>query len=193
VIDRVRLFLNRPLRDGDRPRLFAVTVAVILGVTGILALLDDAGPAPRRDHSRPSAAAAAPTAGAVSIASTPTPAAPSEESNVPTHARRTDIARARRAARRFLRGYLPYSYGHRRASSIAATTPGLRAQLARERPRVPSAERRRHPRVELLQTDGVNRERAALLALVRDGKRRYSVGLQLANTPAGWLVTGLER
>jgi hypothetical protein len=29
--------------------------------------------------------------------------------------------------------------------------------------------------------------------MVRDGARRYSVQLQLANTPTGWLVTGLER
>ncbi len=43
----------------------------------------------------------------------------------------------------------------------------------------------------LLQTNGVNGERAELVALVRDGRRRYSVPLELANTPSGWLVTGL--
>jgi len=196
VVDRLRLFFNRPLQDGDRPRLFAVAVAVIAAAAGMLALLDDAGPA--RTVSRetaPRTADAAPSSTAAAIVPASTPQAPSEESDPPAglRATRTDVARSKRAARRFLAGYLPYTYGRGPARRIRSATPELRAELARERPRVPAAERRRRARVELVQSNGVSRERADLVALVRDGARRYGVHLQLANTPTGWLVTGLER
>ena len=38
------------------------------------------------------------------------------------------------------------------------------------------------PRLELLQSNGVSRERAKLVALVRDGRLRYTVRLRLTNT-----------
>ena len=43
MVDALRAFLNRPLRDSDRPRLFAIAVAVILGAAALLAMLDDPG------------------------------------------------------------------------------------------------------------------------------------------------------
>lgn len=191
MVDRLRLFFDRPLADADRPRLFAVTVAVLVGIVVILTVLDDPGLSPER---RQSAAHRSPAAGSVTTAVTyvSTPA-PSEESNLSTQASRADVSRSKRAARRFLSRYLQYAYGRTSASSLVAVTPELRAELADQRPRVPASERRRRPRVELLQTNGVNGERAELLALVRDGKRRYSLHLELANTPSGWLVTALER
>ena len=45
MIDRLRAFLNRPLPDAERRRLFVAAMAVILAGAGALALL--AGPAPR--------------------------------------------------------------------------------------------------------------------------------------------------
>jgi hypothetical protein len=36
VVDRLRLFWNRPLRDGDRPRLFAIVVALIATAAAML-------------------------------------------------------------------------------------------------------------------------------------------------------------
>ena len=52
VIDRLRALLNRPLRDGDRARLFVAAVAVILAGAGALALLDGPAAAGRsRAHS----------------------------------------------------------------------------------------------------------------------------------------------
>ncbi len=119
--------------------------------------------------------------------------APGEESQPPPdlQATRADVAASKRAARRFLAGYLPFTYGRRPADRIAALTPELRAELAARRPRVPASERRRHPRVELLQSNAVNGERADLVAIVTDGARRYSVALELANTPSGWLVAGV--
>ncbi|MBE2317821.1 hypothetical protein DVA67_017700 [Solirubrobacter sp. CPCC 204708] len=194
MLDRLRLFANTPIADGDRPRLFAIAVVLILGVVATLALLDDAGPSPRP------ASAPAPRDGDVQppaplpvLAPPATPQVPSEESNPPPNlqARPDDIARGKRAARRFLKGYLAHTYG--RDSKLTAATPELRAQLLRERPRVPATERRRRARVELLQSDSVTRERAELLAVIDDDARRYSIHLQLANTPTGWLVTELER
>jgi hypothetical protein len=196
VVDRLRQFFNRPLQDGDRPRLFAVAVAVIAAAAGMLALLDDAGPARgMKRETPPPAADVAPSSTAAAIVPASTPQAPSEESDPPAglRASRTDIARSKRAARRFLAGYLRFTYGRGSASRIRCATAELRVRLQRERPRVPADERRRRVRLELLQSNGVSRERADLVALARDGVRRYSVRLQLSNTPTGWLVTGLER
>jgi hypothetical protein len=184
VVDALRAFLNRPLNDADRPRLFAVAVALILSAAALLALLDDAGPAPAEPEAPartpPPPAAVAPEA------------APSEEGE-PTaaaEASRADVTQAKRAAREFLAGYLPYAYG-RDVAGIARATPELRRELARERPRVPVRERRRRPRVVLLQSDGVSRRHAELRALVDDGPRRYAVPLELERTANGWTVTAL--
>ncbi|MDA0164287.1 hypothetical protein OM076_28715 [Solirubrobacter ginsenosidimutans] len=194
MVDQLRILFNRPLQDGDRPRLFAIAVALIAASAGLFSLLDDAGPARalRREApvSRPATAGSA-----AAIVPASTPVAPSEESDPPAGLRPApaDVTRSKRAARRFLAGYLRFSYGHGEAGQVRSASPQLRAELARSRPRVPSSERRRRPRIQLLQSNGVSRERADLLALVGDGARRYSVRLQLANTPTGWLVTGLER
>jgi hypothetical protein len=40
VVDRLRLFWNRPLRDSDRPRLFAIAVALVAGVAAMLTQLE---------------------------------------------------------------------------------------------------------------------------------------------------------
>jgi hypothetical protein len=175
VVDRLRRFWNRPLSDADRPRLFAIAVAVIAAGAAVFWLLDRGAPArPRAATPPPAAAFDAPVA-----TSTATPAAASS----------TDVAHAKRAARRFLAGYLPYSYGRGDAGRIAAAGRELRDRLARQPPRVPARERRRRPRLVLVQTEGVSPAGASLTALVDDGARRYSVALELARTPAGWNVT----
>jgi hypothetical protein len=184
MVDRLRLFFNHPLEDGDRPRLFAIVVAILAGAALILALLDDTGPAPERVKA-PAPATDTPSP----IVPSATPSAPSEEGDPTEQASRTDIARSKRAARRFLAGYLPFTYGRGTAERIRHAAPELRAEL--RPPRVPARERR--PRVELLQTNGVSRERAQVTALVRDGRRRYTVRLDLANTASGWLVTEIRR
>jgi hypothetical protein len=194
VVDQLRGFVNRPLEDGDRRRLFAVAVALIAAAAGVMAVLDDAGPAADRTGTRHVIDSGPSAASALAVPAS-TPVAPSEESQPQTGPQGSslDVARSKRAARRFLAGYLSYAYGRGPVRSIDSATAQLRADLARRPPRVPAAERRRRARVELLQSNGVSRQRAALLAVIRDGQRRYSIGLQLANTPAGWLVTGLGR
>ena len=116
---------------------------------------------------------------------------PSEESrpNPALELSRRGQRAVKRTARTFLAGYLAYSYGQGPAGRIRAATDRLRAQLAAERPRVPARERRRRPRVVLLQLDGAGRTWAGVTALVDDRARRYSVGLTLARVGRGWQVT----
>jgi hypothetical protein len=194
VVDRVRAFLNRPLRDSDRPRLFAIAVALVLAAAALLAMLDDPG-SPRADAepAEPSPLPADPRPSAANSEPLVSAEAPSEEANPPAalKASSAHVTQARRAARRFLAGYLPYAYGRRDARQIAHASPQLRRRLANERPRVPAAERRRRPRLLLLQADSVGRLRAGMRALVGDGARRYTVPLELERTAAGWVVTDL--
>jgi hypothetical protein len=46
--------------------------------------------------------------------------------------------------------------------------------------------------VRLVQTEGATADDARLTALVSDGRRRYTVRLALARTPAGWTVTAVD-
>ena len=196
MVDQVRVYLHRPLRDGDRPRLFAVAVAVIAAGAAVLAVLDDgAGPSQRRDHTpRPDpvstvVAVVGPRTNPVALPDV----APSEEGlpTAATHATAAEIAAAKRTARRFIAGYLAFTYDQAPASAIRDIDPRLERELADDPPRVPARERARHPRVRLLQTDGVSPSAASLLALVDDGARTYTLTLELAHTAAGWTVTSV--
>src|SRR4051794_10893684 len=190
VIDQLRLFLNRPLSDADRSRLFAIAVGLIVGTALVFALLDDAGPAAER------------TAGAIATRQPAEPALDSTPSATPTTAplseegtpapgenpARAEVVGAKRAARRFGGGSLPYTYARGRARDIRVAAAQLREHLGRARPRVPPAERHRHPRLVLVQSDVVSPSGARLVALVRDGKRRYSLALQLTRAHGRWRV-----
>jgi hypothetical protein len=190
VIDRLRVFLNRPLRDGERGRLFVVALTVILAGAGSFALLDR--PAARPQSAAPRSSPAPRPASPIALRSGNEVSldAPSEEGSPrkELEGSRADVASAKRAARRFLAGYLAYSYGRQRARRISSASHALRRRLATRPPRVPARERRRHARVLLVQSNGVGRVRAELLALVRDGARRYTVPLELARGRAGWTV-----
>jgi len=43
--------------------------------------------------------------------------------------------------------------------------------------------------VQLIHADGAGKVRAAMLALIADGKRRYTVRLELEQRRSGWSVT----
>ena len=196
MVDQLRVYLHRPLRDGDRPRLFAIAVALIVAGVAVLSVLDDAGPSRPLDHTRrPVAVSTATSAPGPSTDSLALPeAAPSEE-GLPVAATRTTaerIAEAKRIARRFLTGYLAYSYGQGPASRIRALAPALERSLAQNPPRVPDRERAREPRVKLIQTNGVSPAAASLLALVDDGARSYTLALSLEHGAAGWTVTDVR-
>lgn len=105
---------------------------------------------------------------------------------------RPEEAVATRAARRFLDGYLPYTYGAAPARELRSVTPQLRRELAKAPPRVPATERDLEPRVvelELLRSRGdigIDLE-----ATVDDGKRLYPVGLGLRSDGERWLVVAV--
>jgi hypothetical protein len=193
VIDHLRVFLNRPLRDGERRRLFVVALTVILAGAGSLALLDRPAPRPQRAAHRSSPAPPAAPPAALSSRNEVSLEAPSEEGSPRKElaGSRADVASAKRAAERFLAGYLPYSYGRRTARRIPSASDELRHRLAARRPRVPARERHRQPHVVLVQSNGVGRVRAELVALVGDRARRYTVALELTRGPAGWKVTAV--
>jgi hypothetical protein len=196
VVDQLRVYLNRPLREGDRPKLFALAVAVIAAGVAVLSLLDDAGPSQRRPEPTPAPSPVATASVTPGPAANPEPspdAAPSEEGVPEAQASPAQIRAVKHAARTFLAGYLAYSYGQGKARRIRGAAPDLRKQLAAQPPVVPPSERRREPKVRLIQTEGVSPQAATLQALVADGARSYSVSLGLQRRAGGrWVVTTVE-
>lgn len=193
MIDRLRGYINRPIRDCERRRLFAVAAAVIVAAAIALTLpARDEGARPaspaEREAAAPQVAPPAPTEPPVDPAELPVP---SEEGPRPVREQpaQNQIAAAKRATRAFLARYLPYTYGRGRARSLRRATPELRRALAARRPRVPAAERRRRVQIEALTVQGGSPRRMGMLALVDDGRRRYGVRLALARFPGGWKVT----
>jgi hypothetical protein len=188
VIDRLRIFLNRPLADTERRGLFVLAVIAIMAGAGAFTLLDEPGPGERDAAVRAAGGSDRPAPAAPEQVALE---APSEEGELPEASEPSDaeVRAAKRAARRFLAGYLPYTYGHGDANRLLAISDEMRDRLQTERPRVPAGERRRRPRVLLVQAEGVGAVRARLVALVDDGARRYTVPLELEHQRSGWTVT----
>jgi hypothetical protein len=117
-----------------------------------------------------------------------TPAAPGSGPISPT-----GLVAARRAAARFLAGYLPFLYGRGSARSINAVTPGLRRQLSRMRSLVTPVERHRHPRVVSLFVVGQVAAGALVTALVADGGvTTYALRIVLSGGRGGWIVNSVD-
>jgi hypothetical protein len=93
-------------------------------------------------------------------------------------------------ARRFLAGYLPYSYGQRPASAISGATTALRRDLARNPPRVSAARARgARPRVDQLRVTGGTAERVFVLAQISDRQSSYATSLTVVQRHRDWLVS----
>lgn len=193
MLDALRQYIHRPLRDGDRPRLFVSAIAVIAGVVAVFSLLGGPGSAPRHPAT-PTPSAAAPATSTAPRATATPEGPPSEEGPAgATAASRAEVRAARRAARRFLTGYLAFAYGRGCARSIRRASAALKRDLARHAPRVPRDVRTRRPRVRLLQSNGVSGRAASFTALVDDGPARYTVALELGRPTDGrWTVTAAE-
>jgi len=192
VIDRLRLLLNRPVRE--LPTGLALAACGLMIVLGALLLSQIADPEqPRPPEPRAQDA----DAGGYSVTNPPVVShethpseLPSEEG--PSRARVTphDARDVRASTHAFMRGYLAYTYGRARAIEITNATRELIAQLEQSPPRVPEDVRKRRPRVELVHSDGIGEQRAAAVAIVTDGVTRYSVGLRLVRTGMEeWSVT----
>jgi hypothetical protein len=141
------------------------------------------------------ATVAAPAPAAVAAGSQRTDASGTESAEAPpaTATQRRAGAGASRAARAFLRGYLPYSYGKAPAASIHAAARSLRAELARRPPRVPAAlARRARPRLERLQLSSADARAVYLLANIDDGAAAYVALLTIRRPGARWIVTRVQ-
>src|SRR5205814_556419 len=98
----------------------------------------------------------------------------------------------RRAARGFLAGYLPYTYGQAPAERIRNAAPALRRALERAPLVVPAPVRRLHPRLVSLTLEADGPARALATALVDDAAQPpYPVFARLRRGPAGWRVVGV--
>jgi len=190
VIDQLRGYLNRPIRDSERRGLFAAAAAVMVAAAVLLTVAaGEEGAEPVKRHViRSAVAAPPPPERRADPAQLPVP---SEEGPraVADQPARKQIAAAKRATRAFLAGYLPYTYGRAGPRAIRLATAELRRALGARRPRVPAAERRRRAEIEAVTVQGGSPRRVGMLALVDDGRRRYSVRLALARYSGGWKVT----
>jgi hypothetical protein len=99
------------------------------------------------------------------------------------------------AARRFLRTYLPFTYGQLPARAIQAAAPSLRARIAANPPQVPAAIRRLRPRVTALAIIPARiidaGARWAATATVSDRQETYHVIVTLDQQHGHWLVTAI--
>lgn len=109
------------------------------------------------------------------------------------HVPRSLAAPARRAARRFLPGYLAFSYGRTRKPRIGnAGTRELRRQLLQSPPRVPADVRARRARVVSVTANSAAGRTVAVVARIDDGVQRYDVTLAVTRTaPRRWRVTSV--
>jgi hypothetical protein len=104
--------------------------------------------------------------------------------------REPDVSAARAPARRFLEGYLAFSYGHGRLSSIRDADRRLLRSLGGQR--VPSAARKRRPRILALRVQESAPGVVRAAATIADGSGvRYPLIFYLDHRPRGWLVTRL--
>jgi hypothetical protein len=96
------------------------------------------------------------------------------------------------AARRFLRGYLPYLYGRVPASRVLGATRSFVASLPVRAPGVSPAMHARQPRVVALRSAPGLRGRLTVAAVINDGGLvDYPIALILASVDGRLLVSGI--
>ncbi len=184
----LRALLGRRIGADDRRRLALLAGGLLVGVLVVLSLLGGGRDRERAATAAPPPPSATPTA-TVDPAEVPVP---SEEGGDGPPPSAIELERGRRAARIFLRSYLRYSYGKADAAMLPNATDSLREELGENRPRVPAADRKPRPRIELLQVDGAGDGRIALIAMIENRGRRHSLRLELARYATEWLVTAVE-
>jgi hypothetical protein len=208
MIDRLRALLHRPLSERERRPLFLACAAMLLAAGAAALALGGGAQRPARAPqpatsdpvpSEPAAAEAQPA---------PDPSAPPADIREARRvtAERRAVSSAEQVARRFLRVYLPYSYGQRPqpeveavasprlASALAQLRPRVPASvtgLAQLRPRVPASVTGLRPRVTRLQSEALGGGRLEAVAFIEDGERRYALPVRLARNDDGWRVVGL--
>lgn len=208
MIARLRAFWARPIRDAERLPAFVLAATLVIGCALLFALLgrqDEAKPSPERrtlpepvaPDAPPAAADAPPAQAELESAAHPgpslaaDPAAGAERARAAQRGQRRRLASAERVARRFLSGYLRFTYGQGDAAAIRSISPGLERRLAAAAPRVDAQTRALRPRVSALQAENLSRASVDLIAFVDDGARSYSFPLRLTRAGGAWQVSGL--
>ena len=203
---------------GERRRklVFAGAAAVLLGITLVLTLRDsdpvhrrDAPPSRRAEQSAiRTDPPAGPESGVTGPARESTTPASAEPSTMPTPAsapRHEGEARsapaiapreahaAAAAARAFLEGYLPYSYGRADAERIRAASIQLLRELEASPPRVPASVTHARPQLVSVRAEAATGgSDIDAVAVVDDGRRRYRIPLAVRNARGRWLVTAVS-
>ena len=97
------------------------------------------------------------------------------------------------AARTFLEGYLPYSYGRAQARRIRAAATSLLRELEASPPRVPASVARTRPQLISVRAEAVTGgSNVDVVAVVEDGRRRYHIPLAVRDTGRRWIVTAIR-
>jgi hypothetical protein len=104
-----------------------------------------------------------------------------------------DARAAATAARAFMEGYLPYSYGRANAERIRAAAMPLLRELEASPPRVPARVARTHPRLVAVRAEALTGgSNVDVVAVVEDGRRRYRIPIAVRNTGRRWAVTAIS-
>lgn len=102
-----------------------------------------------------------------------------------------EVEAARQAARRFLAGYIPYTYGARAPSVIDGATDRLARRLRLSRPRQLGPQAASDGEVIALQTEAGADGIVLVKAIVEDSSRAYEVALTLQRIGGAWKVSGV--
>ena len=200
-LDYLRELGRQPIPD-ERRRGLAVLVGcgLVLVAVALFALGSLVGPPRLQDDQPTRATAETPASGPAVVTeqpergSTPTPTSTSTSASTSPA-----LSELERAARLFLRGrggkggYLDYSYGRGRAEEIPAATQGLIDELASNPPRVPAAQRRIHPKLGPLISEGATSTRATVIATINDPGQIYSVSLSMQLLGGNWTTTSMTK
>lgn len=180
MIDRLRALANRPIGESERRGAFVLAGAVILGAAVFFLF----GAEPAAGPVGTPVPAATPTGA-------PTPSSsPVEEDEQLAGPTPLEVREAKTTARRFLRGYLPYSYGKGSAGSILGASDELLEELGDEPPHAPlAAERGGDAKVTALQAEEAEPGNISVLAFVEDSERDYALSLTLERVGRAWRVS----
>ena len=187
MIDKLRALWNRPIQEHERVRAFAIAVAIVLAVAGVLYATrpaeDNVAATPPTTATPPPPAVQVPVTPQQTVTQAP-PGTP--QANAPF----APPAAAERAMRQFLDGYLAYLYGRGNARSIDRASPQLIGRLAARPPRVSPAQRERTPRIVEVRSRRPRRGRVQLVATINAGETsQYPIGALLLVRNGQWQVT----
>lgn len=186
---RLKARADQPIEQSHKG--IAIALMVLLVVTAIVLSVvkfpTPKDPAPARTP--PPAAAPAPTPAVAPEPTSTTAVGTPEDVTAGT------LKDAKHAARRFLAGYLPYTYGQQPIRRIKGASPALIQMLKANPPRVPPASdaNRRRPTIDALTTaENATGTTVTFAALVSDGAQDpYSVTVTVELVDGKWLATSV--